>query len=299
MASKIVFVGNLAFKTKEESLSSAFEKAGKVVNANIITRGPRSLGYGFVEMDSVEAAKKAVDIMHHQQLDGRQINVEIAKPREEQQQGEKPKRAPRANFRGRRGQEGEEHRGEERRGEERRGEERRGEGRGRGRGRGSFRGGEGRGGFRRGRGGFRGEQGEGRGGFRRGRGFRGGQRGGQERPQRVVKTPEERQKERQEREKNRVPSTTTLFVANLPFSYDDAAFEKLFKDNGLKYQSVHVVVKRNKRSKGFGFAEFAKQEDQVAALNKLNKFVADGRELITKIAFAEEAKKRTRTKKIN
>jgi len=59
----------------------------------------------------------------------------------------------------------------------------------------------------------------------------------------------------------------------------------------LKYASVHVVIKRNKRSKGFGFAEFAKQEDQVAALNKLNKFVADGRELITKIAFAEEPKK--------
>jgi len=78
-----VFVGNLAFSTKEPELAVAFGEAGKVIGANIITRGPRSLGYGFVEMDSEEDAKKAVELMNKKEVNGRQINVEIAKPQEE------------------------------------------------------------------------------------------------------------------------------------------------------------------------------------------------------------------------
>jgi len=78
-----VFVGNLAFTTKEPELAAAFQGAGKVIGANIITRGPRSLGYGFVEMDSEEDANKAVELMNKADLNGRQINVEVAKPRDE------------------------------------------------------------------------------------------------------------------------------------------------------------------------------------------------------------------------
>jgi RNA recognition motif-containing protein len=78
-----VFVGNLAFTTKEPELAAAFQGAGKVIGANIITRGPRSLGYGFVEMDSEEDANKAVELMNKKELNGRQINVEVAKPRDE------------------------------------------------------------------------------------------------------------------------------------------------------------------------------------------------------------------------
>jgi len=78
-----VFVGNLAFSTKEPELAAAFGEAGKVIGANIITRGPRSLGYGFVEMDSEDDAKKAVELMNKKELNGRQINVEIAKPQDE------------------------------------------------------------------------------------------------------------------------------------------------------------------------------------------------------------------------
>jgi len=78
-----VFVGNLAFSTKEPELAAAFGAAGKVIGANIITRGPRSLGYGFVEMESEEDAQKAVELMNKKELNGRQINVEVAKPQEE------------------------------------------------------------------------------------------------------------------------------------------------------------------------------------------------------------------------
>jgi len=78
-----VFVGNLAFSTKEPELAAAFGAAGKVIGANIITRGPRSLGYGFVEMESEEDAQKAVELMNKKELNGRNINVEVAKPQEE------------------------------------------------------------------------------------------------------------------------------------------------------------------------------------------------------------------------
>jgi len=78
-----VFVGNLSFQTKEAELAAEFASAGKVISANIITRGPRSLGYGFVEMDSEEDANKAVQVMNKKDIGGRPINVEIAKPQDE------------------------------------------------------------------------------------------------------------------------------------------------------------------------------------------------------------------------
>jgi len=91
-----VFVGNLAFRTHETDLTREFEAAGKVSSANIITRGSRSLGYGFVEMESEEEAKKAVELFHKKSIDGREINVEVARPRDENApRPERPDRAPR------------------------------------------------------------------------------------------------------------------------------------------------------------------------------------------------------------
>lgn len=78
-----VFVGNLSFKTKANELAEYFSEAGKVVSANIITRGSRSLGYGFVEMVNDEAARKSVTQLNKKKVDGREINVEVARPRDE------------------------------------------------------------------------------------------------------------------------------------------------------------------------------------------------------------------------
>jgi len=78
-----VFVGNLSFQTKEAELAQEFGTAGKVISANIITRGPRSLGYGFVEMESEADADNAVKLLNKKEIGGRPINVEVAKPREE------------------------------------------------------------------------------------------------------------------------------------------------------------------------------------------------------------------------
>jgi len=101
-----VFVGNLDFQTKETELVSQFSQAGKVISANIITRGPRSLGYGFVEMDSEEDANKAVQLLNKKEIDGRPVNVEVAKPRDETKVKENDNTttdsgAPRGSSRGR------------------------------------------------------------------------------------------------------------------------------------------------------------------------------------------------------
>ncbi len=58
-------------------------------------RGTRSAGYGFVALATEEAAKKAVEALHHTELDGRQVIIEIAKPSEQKDQERKEKKAKR------------------------------------------------------------------------------------------------------------------------------------------------------------------------------------------------------------
>jgi len=240
-----VFVGNLSFKTKENQLAEEFSSAGQVVSANIITRGPRSLGYGFVEMGSEADAQKAVQLMNKKEIDGREINVEVANPRDPQAPKERPPKtaggSPNAGSSPAAG----------------------GERGGRGGSRGGFRGG--RGGRFRGRGGARG-------GFA-GRGAGGA--GGAPREGGDVSPAAER-----------APSTTTLFVANLPFSVDDNGLTELFKAYNPK--KAHVVRKRNDRSKGFGFVEFENESDQRKALEGVDKKVIDGRDLSVKVALTED-----------
>jgi len=248
-----VFVGNLDFQTKESELAKHFSTAGKVISANIITRGPRSLGYGFVEMESEEDAQKAVQAMNKKEVDGRPINVEVAKPRAEESQDAENKQ-----------QEGS--------------------------GRGGFRGRGGRGGFRGTRGGSRGGARGGaaptfqpRGGFR---GGRGAPRGGAQsfKPRNGGANPSKEEEE----EDKRTPSKTTLFVANLPFKLDDESFGKILKDASLNYKTAHVVRNtRSQRSKGFGFIEFENEQDQQSALTALNNKTVEERQLVVKVALTE------------
>jgi len=85
----------------------------------------------------------------------------------------------------------------------------------------------------------------------------------------------------------RTPSATTLFVANLPFSVDSTGLAEIFA--GLNLKSAHVVLKRNNRSKGFGFVEFNNADDQAKALIAVDKKTVDNRELIVKVALTEPA----------
>jgi RNA recognition motif-containing protein len=95
---KKLFVGNLSFNTREASLAAAFAAIGPVSECKIIAHGTKSLGYGFVDMTNDDDAVKAVEALNKKDLDGRQINVEIAKevPNEKTPREPKPKREPRA-----------------------------------------------------------------------------------------------------------------------------------------------------------------------------------------------------------
>ena len=83
MATKL-YVGNLPYSAKEESLKEHFSSAGSVASVKIIIdrETGRSKGFGFVEMETKEMADAAVKDFNGQSLDGRQIVVNESKPRE-------------------------------------------------------------------------------------------------------------------------------------------------------------------------------------------------------------------------
>src|SRR3954447_6910334 len=83
MSNKL-FVGNLSFNTTENDLQDAFAAHGPVNEVNIMmdrTTG-RPRGFGFVTMGSKEAAEAAVNALNGQPLDGRNLTVNEARPRE-------------------------------------------------------------------------------------------------------------------------------------------------------------------------------------------------------------------------
>lgn len=88
MATKL-FVGKLSFDTTDDSLKTGFAAYGTVVSAAVIMDrdSGRSKGFGFVEMETAEAAKAAIDALDGKEFEGRSIVVSIAKPREERPAG--------------------------------------------------------------------------------------------------------------------------------------------------------------------------------------------------------------------
>jgi RNA recognition motif-containing protein len=229
-----VFVGNLSFQTNERDLAKEFEAAGGVASVNIITRFSRSLGYGFVELESEEEARKSVELLNKKVIGGREINVEVARPRDETKKdgtdaANKAPRRPRPFNQARRRRFVRRPQGGDANGDE------------------------------------------------------GAAGSSQPAPRRRTPRPPKTDADRAPR----TPSTTTLFVANLPFSVDDAGLTDVFK--GFNIKKAHVVRKRNSRSKGFGFVEFNSQEDQQKALAAVDKKKVNDRELIVKVALTEVA----------
>jgi len=74
-----VFVGNLAFQATDQDLTEAFTQCGKVKSGVIITRGRRSLGYGFVDFYEPQDASRAVDTMNQTEFRNRVIKVELVR----------------------------------------------------------------------------------------------------------------------------------------------------------------------------------------------------------------------------
>lgn len=242
-----VFVGNLDFQTKEAELVKEFGAAGKVISANIITRGPRSLGYGFVEMESEEDANKAVQMLNKKEIDGRPVNVEVAKPRDESAE-DKTKtgtNTQRGGFRGGRGSRG---------------------GRGTRGGRGAPRGG-------------RGQQSFGRPSFR--------PRGAPRSPRQTSPTQQQHQPREKQEENRTPSKTMLFVANLPFKLDDEGFAKIFKDSSLTYKAAHVVRNQRSGRSKGFGFVEFDNEADQQKALNTINKKVVDERELSVKVALTE------------
>jgi RNA recognition motif-containing protein len=84
-----LYVGNLAYSVRDESLMQAFGQFGSVTSAKVMMDRDtgRSKGFGFVEMGSDAEAQAAINGMNGQPLEGRAIVVNEARPREERPGG--------------------------------------------------------------------------------------------------------------------------------------------------------------------------------------------------------------------
>jgi RNA recognition motif-containing protein len=80
-----LYVGNLSYSTMEHQLKAAFQPFGEVVSATLVIDrlSGQSRGFGFVEYASAEDAQRAIDAMSGAELDGRTLNVSVARPRGE------------------------------------------------------------------------------------------------------------------------------------------------------------------------------------------------------------------------
>ena len=78
-----LYVGNLSYDMSEENLRTEFAEYGEVQSAKIITDKftGRSRGFGFVEMNSDDEGKKAMEELNGKDFEGRQLVVNEARPR--------------------------------------------------------------------------------------------------------------------------------------------------------------------------------------------------------------------------
>lgn len=84
MSTKL-YVGNLSYSTMEHQLRDAFAPYGEVVSATLVVdkMSGQSRGFGFVEFATPAEAQRAIDAMSGAELDGRTLNVSVARPRGE------------------------------------------------------------------------------------------------------------------------------------------------------------------------------------------------------------------------
>jgi RNA recognition motif-containing protein len=80
-----IYVSNLSFNVTDDDLEGFFAEYGEVTSARVITDKftNKSRGFGFVEMPNDEAARKAITELDGGRVEGREIKVAEARPREE------------------------------------------------------------------------------------------------------------------------------------------------------------------------------------------------------------------------
>ncbi|MDO9577525.1 MAG: RNA-binding protein [Candidatus Cloacimonadales bacterium] len=87
-----IYVGNLSYKMTDEGLGKLFAEFGSVSESKVVTdrETRRSKGFGFVEMPNQEEGEEAIKQLDGKEIDGRNIKVNVAKPKED-----KPRRKQR------------------------------------------------------------------------------------------------------------------------------------------------------------------------------------------------------------
>ena len=85
MSESRLFVGNLPYQTMENDLQEYFSQAGVVSSVNLMLDKftGKSRGFAFVEYSTAEEANKAVEMFHNKEFQGRQLTVNIARPKED------------------------------------------------------------------------------------------------------------------------------------------------------------------------------------------------------------------------
>lgn len=263
-----VFAGNLAYTTTDEGLRAFFAPVeADIISAQVIQRGTRSAGYGFVALKTAEAAQKAVELLDKKQLESREVIVEVAKPSEQKDKEKKEKKAKRRpGRRGAKAVPGEvtdaEANGEAKAdasGAEKPKKKKK---------------------------------------VRTPKPKKEGEAAATDAPADGAAAPEKREKKPRKPKTPKVPrapgedpvgepSKTMCFVANLGFTTDDAGLEAIFTEAGLKVTSARVVRRRwgqPRKSKGFGFVELADEEEQKKAVAALDNKEIGGRVLTVRVA---------------
>jgi len=250
-----VYAGNLHFETTEEDLHTHFAKFGKIKSATIVRSHDKHLGYGFVTFETVAEAEKAIVELNQSTIRERVISVQSARSRTES-----AKKRSRRPFRGRRRQRAGKRTSSDAKanedGEKEPAKDEAAEDP-----------------VKKEEGEEPASQGQAK---NRGRG-RGRLRGrGRGRPN------------AQGTRQRGPPSTTTVFVANLPFATNDIDLEKAFADKGLQVTSAHVVKGKGRfadKSKGFGFVDLVNEEEQKKAVAAMHGTSIDSRQISVRVAL--------------
>ncbi len=84
-----IYIGNLSYNVTDQDLQKLFEEYGKVERSNIISdrETGRSKGFGFIEMPEQSEGQKAIEELDGQDVDGRNIRVNEARPKEDKPRG--------------------------------------------------------------------------------------------------------------------------------------------------------------------------------------------------------------------
>lgn len=277
-----VFAGNLAYSVTDDALRAFFTPVeNDIISVQVIMRGTRSAGYGFVTVQTLEAAQKACEQLDKKDFEGRQVVIEVAKPSDQKDKERAERRAKRRAGRARgRAPPGEvteaEANGDVEKADaandisgdaesesKRKPKKKR---------------------------------------FPRKKGKKAGEASTPEAIEAASATAEgdvniapKRQRTPRPKRTPRAageeplgePSKTVLFVANLGFNIDDAGLAQLFKDAGINVISARIVRRRwgkPRKSKGYGFVDVGGEEEQKKAIAALEGKEIEGRQVAVKVA---------------